>query len=41
MIKANLIAGDDNEWLLLSLAARPLSRPPFPVDRLEDQENRG
>lgn len=41
VIKANRIAGDDNEWLLLSLAARPLSRPPFPVDRLAAQEDRG
>lgn len=41
VIKANRIAGDDNEWLLLSLAARPLSRPPFPVDRLEMQEEGG
>jgi ribosome biogenesis GTPase len=41
VIKANRIAGDDNEWLLLSLAARPLSRPPFPVDRLEMHEGRG
>jgi ribosome biogenesis GTPase / thiamine phosphate phosphatase len=41
VIKANRIAGDDNEWLLLSLAARPLSRPPFPVDRMEVREERG
>ncbi len=41
VIKANRIAGDDNEWLLLSLAARPLSRPPFPVDRLELHGERG
>jgi ribosome biogenesis GTPase / thiamine phosphate phosphatase len=39
VIKVNRIAGDDNEWLLLSLAARPLSRPPFPVDRLEVRGN--
>jgi len=33
-IKANRIAGDDNPSLLMSLAARPLARPPFPLDRL-------
>jgi ribosome biogenesis GTPase / thiamine phosphate phosphatase len=41
VIKANRIAGDDNEWLLLQLAATPLSRPPFPVDRLEMQRDGG
>ena len=35
VIKSNRIAGDDNGWLLLSLAARPLARPPFPIDRME------
>jgi ribosome biogenesis GTPase / thiamine phosphate phosphatase len=33
VIKANRIAGDDNPLLLMSLAARPLARPPFPLDR--------
>jgi len=31
---SNRIAGDDNEALLLSLAVRPLSAPPFPLDGL-------
>jgi ribosome biogenesis GTPase len=33
VIKANRIAGDDNALLLMSVAARPLARPPFPLDR--------
>lgn len=34
VIKANRIAGDDNGALLLSMAARPMARPPFPLDRM-------
>jgi hypothetical protein len=30
-LKANRIAGDDNEFLLVSLAARPIAMPPFPL----------
>ena len=30
------IAGDDNEHALLSLAARPIALPPFPLDRMPD-----
>lgn len=33
-LSSNRIAGDDNELLLLSLAVRPLSAPPFPLDGL-------
>lgn len=33
-LSGNRIAGDDNEALLLSLAVKPLSAPPFPLDRL-------
>ena len=33
-LRENRIAGDDNELALLSLAVRPLSQPPFPLDRL-------
>lgn len=33
-LKANHIAGDDNEAALLSLAVRPVARPPFPLDGL-------
>jgi len=28
----NRIAGDDSPWALLALAARALSRPPFPIE---------
>jgi hypothetical protein len=34
VIRANRIAGDDSPLALMSLAARPLARPPFPLDRL-------
>ena len=34
MIRMNRIAGDDNEVLLVSMALRPLARPPFPLERL-------
>jgi len=34
MMRANRVAGDDNELLLMSLAARPMAQPPFPLDRL-------
>ncbi len=34
LMRANRIAGDDNDLALMSLAARPLARPPFPLDRL-------
>lgn len=34
LIRANRIAGDDNDLLLISLAVRPLAQPPFPLDRL-------
>ena len=34
MIRMNRIAGDDNEVLLVSMALRPLARPPFPLERI-------
>lgn len=34
LVRLNRIAGDDNELLLVSMALRPLARPPFPLDRL-------
>ena len=34
--RINRIAGDDNEYALLSLAARAMASPPFPVDRLPE-----
>jgi ribosome biogenesis GTPase len=33
-LRENRIAGDDNEMALLSLAVRPVARPPFPLDGL-------
>lgn len=32
-LSSNRIASDDNGPLLLSLAAKPLANPPFPLDR--------
>ena len=34
VVRTNRIAGDDSELLLMSLAVRPLARPPFPLDWL-------
>ncbi len=34
-IHSNRIAGDDNELALLLLAVRPISQPPFPLERLQ------
>ncbi len=31
-LRTNRIAGDDNDILLVSLAVRPIARPPFPLD---------
>lgn len=33
-LSSNRILADDNELLLVSLAAKPLSNPPFPLERL-------
>jgi len=33
-VSVNRIAGDDNAFALMRLAARPLARPPFPLDAL-------
>ena len=30
----NRVAGDDNPFALMSLAAKPMANPPFPVDRI-------
>ncbi|BCJ28437.1 RNHCP domain-containing protein [Actinocatenispora sera] len=35
-LRLNRTAGDDNPLLLLRLAALPLTMPPFPVQRLQD-----
>jgi ribosome biogenesis GTPase / thiamine phosphate phosphatase len=29
--KSNRIAGDDDPWRLMALAARAISQPPFPI----------
>jgi ribosome biogenesis GTPase len=34
-LSSNRIAADDNPILLLSIAVRPLSMPPFPLNDLE------
>lgn len=39
-LRVNRVAGDDNELALVSLAARPLARPPFPLDRLGRPDQR-
>lgn len=36
-LSSNRIAADDNEFLLLSLAVKPLSTPPFPLEHLIPQ----
>ena len=32
-LHSNRIAADDDPFILLSIAARPLARPPFPLSR--------
>jgi hypothetical protein len=34
VLRTNRVAGDDSPLVLLSVAARPLARPPFPLGRL-------
>lgn len=34
VLRVNRIAGDDNLLVLLSIAARPMALPPFPLDKL-------
>jgi hypothetical protein len=33
-LRANRIAGDDDELVLMSLAVKPLAAPPFPLEHL-------
>jgi len=33
-VRTNRVAGDDEPVLLVSLAARPLAQPPFPLERV-------
>ena len=35
-ISANRIAADDNPMILMSIAMKPLARPPFPIERIEE-----
>ncbi len=39
-LSSNRIAADDDPVKLLSIAARPLAKPPFPLDRLKDMLER-
>ncbi len=39
-LRANRIAGDDNELALLSLAVRPVAQPPFPLDGLYSEQDK-
>ena len=32
VLRSNRVAGDDGPWAMMSLAAKPLARPPFPLD---------
>ncbi len=38
-IVANRIAADDNPMMLMSLAMKPISAPPFPLERIEEMTN--
>ncbi len=40
-LRENRAAGDDSELALLSLAVRPVARPPFPLEGLEDHFRSG
>ncbi len=33
-LKSNRIGGDDNEFVLMSLASKPIALPPFPLDKM-------
>ena len=35
-LSSNRIAGDDNPMKLMSLAMKPVSSPPFPLERIEE-----
>jgi hypothetical protein len=39
--KSNRIAGDDNEFVLMSLASRPIALPPFPLAPLARRSGEG
>ena len=35
-LSSNRVAADDNPMKLMSIAMRPLSQPPFPLERIEE-----
>ncbi len=35
-LSSNRVAADDNPVKLMSIAVKPLSNPPFPIERMED-----
>lgn len=35
-LRSNRIAADDNPMKLMSIAMRPLTLPPFPIERVEE-----
>ena len=35
-LSSNRIAADDNPMKLMSIAMRPIARPPFPIERIEE-----
>ena len=35
-LSSNRVAADDNPMKLMSIAMRPLSTPPFPLERIEE-----
>lgn len=35
-MSSNRVAADDNPMMLMSIAMRPLGRPPFPLERIEE-----
>ena len=35
-LSSNRVAADDNPMKLMSIAMRPLSAPPFPLERIEE-----
>ena len=38
-LSSNRIAADDNPMKLLSLAMKPISSPPFPMERIREMTN--
>ena len=36
VFRANRVAADDNPMKLMSIAMKPISQPPFPIERIEE-----